>query len=87
MTGFDNGYSKAMVKTRRKYFVFRSEYQTECDLLEPIITLNSFDARLHDEREKKTERSFTAAVISQKLITAAFRVLSFMRSNPLDSQV
>lgn len=77
-----------MVKTRRKYFVFRSEYQTECDLLEPIITLNSFDARLHDEREReKKERSFTAAVISQKLITAAFRVLSFMRSNPLDSQV
>lgn len=87
MTGFDNGYSKGMVKTRRKYFVFRFEYQTECDLLEPIITLNSFDARLHDEREREKKRSFTAAVISQKLITAAFRVLSFMRSNPLDSQV
>ena len=50
-----------MAETRRKkeeisFSLSVSEYHTECDLLEPIIILNSLDARLHDETERKREK-------------------------------
>lgn len=45
-----------MVKRDEKISFFRSEYHTECDLLEPVITLNSFDAGLQVEKKRKKRK-------------------------------